>query len=40
MLPDPDSTLSYDVLAQVYYMNSDYEGAAEAMANVIELKSR
>ena len=36
---NPDSTLSYDVLAQVYYMNSDYEGAAEAMANVIELKN-
>jgi len=36
---NPDSTLSYDVLAQVYYMNSDYEGAAEAMAKVIELKN-
>lgn len=36
---NPDSTLSYDVLAQVYYMNSDYEGAAEAMGNVIELKN-
>jgi tetratricopeptide (TPR) repeat protein len=36
---NPDSTLSYDVLAQVYYMNSDYEGAATAMARVIELKN-
>jgi tetratricopeptide (TPR) repeat protein len=36
---NPDSTLSYDVLAQVYYMNSDYEGAATAMLRVIELKN-
>ena len=36
---NPDSTLSYDVLAQVYYMNSDYQGAAAAMAKVIELKN-
>ena len=36
---NPDSTLSYDVLAQVYYMNNDYEGAASAMSRVIELKN-
>ncbi|GAB5409707.1 MAG: hypothetical protein BalsKO_20720 [Balneolaceae bacterium] len=35
---NPDSTLSYDVLAQVYYMNSEFDNAATALTKVIELE--
>ncbi|MEQ9310863.1 MAG: tetratricopeptide repeat protein [Balneolaceae bacterium] len=35
---NPDSTLSYDVLAQVYYMNSEFENAAVSLTRVIELE--
>lgn len=34
----PDSVLSWDVKAQVYYMNDDLEGAVTAMEEVMELK--
>ncbi|MBO6523591.1 MAG: hypothetical protein JJ971_07205 [Balneolaceae bacterium] len=37
---NPDSVLSFDVLAQVYYMNSDFENAAEALTTVIELQDQ
>ncbi len=37
---NPDSVLSFDVLAQVYYMNSDYNNAAEALTTVIELQDQ
>lgn len=36
---NPDSTLSFDVLAQIYYMDSNYEGAANAMRTTIDLKN-
>lgn len=36
---NPDSTLSFDVLAQIYYMDSNYEGAAKAMRTTIDLKN-
>lgn len=36
---NPDSTLSFDVLAQIYYMDSNYEGAAKAMKTTIDLKN-
>jgi tetratricopeptide (TPR) repeat protein len=35
---NPDSTLSFDVLAQVYYMNNNYEGASGALATAVELE--
>ncbi|HCD53533.1 MAG TPA: hypothetical protein DEQ34_13880 [Balneolaceae bacterium] len=35
---NPDSLLSHDVLAQIYYMNDNYEGAASEMSKVIELQ--
>lgn len=35
---NPDSTLSYDVLAQVYYMNSEFDNAANALTSVIKLE--
>tara|TARA_R110000868_G_scaffold383578_13_gene650800 strand:+ start:12035 stop:13324 length:1290 start_codon:yes stop_codon:yes gene_type:complete len=35
---NPDSSLSFDVLAQIYYMNSEFENAASALTNVIELE--
>ena len=34
---NPDSALSYDVLAQIYYMNSDFGHAAGAMERAIEI---
>lgn len=34
----PDSVLSWDVKAQVHYMNNDVEGAVTAMEEVIQLK--
>lgn len=37
---NPDSVLSFDVLAQVYYMNSDYSSAAEALTTVINLQDQ
>lgn len=35
---NPDSTLSWDILAQVQYMDGNYEGAIEAMKSTMELK--
>ena len=37
---NPDSVLSFDVLAQIYYMNSDFENAAEALTTAIELQDQ
>lgn len=34
----PDSVLSWDVKAQVYYMNEDVQGAVNAMEKVVSLK--
>ncbi|MEX0721608.1 MAG: tetratricopeptide repeat protein [Balneolaceae bacterium] len=39
IIVNPDSTLSYDVLSQVYYMNNDVDGAIEALTNSMELKN-
>lgn len=35
----PDSVLSWDVKAQVYYMNDNVEGAVNSMEKVMELKN-
>jgi tetratricopeptide (TPR) repeat protein len=35
---NPDSTLSWDILAQVQYMDGNYAGAIEAMKSTMELK--
>ncbi len=35
---NPDSVLSFDVLAQIYYMNQDYVSAAEAITTAMELQ--
>lgn len=35
---NPDSTLSWDILAQVQYMNGNYAGAIKAMKSTMELK--
>jgi tetratricopeptide (TPR) repeat protein len=37
---NPDSVLSFDVLAQIYYMNSEYENAAEALSTALELQDK
>lgn len=37
---NPDSTLSYDVLGSVYYMNQEPAKAADAIAKVIELTEK
>lgn len=38
-LIQPDSVLSWDVKAQVYFMNDNAEGAAKSMEKVMELKA-
>lgn len=35
-----DSTLSFDVLAQIYYMNNDFGNAASALTSAIELQEQ
>lgn len=35
---NPDSVLSFDVLAQIYYMNKEYDNAAKALSSAIELQ--
>ena len=37
---NPDSILSFDVLAQIYFMNKDYENAAGALTKVISLQDQ
>lgn len=37
---NPDSVLSFDVLAQVYYMDSNFENAAKALTTAIELQGQ
>lgn len=39
-LIQPDSVLSWDVKAQVYYMNDDVQGAITAMEEVMQLKDQ
>lgn len=36
---NPDSTLSFDVLSQVQYMDKDYEGAISSLSKSMELKN-
>lgn len=38
IIVNPDSTLSYDVLSQIHYMNNDFAGAADALAQSMEMK--
>ncbi|HET8864392.1 MAG TPA: tetratricopeptide repeat protein [Gracilimonas sp.] len=35
---NPDSTLSYDVLSQIHFMDNNYESAAEVLSQSMELK--
>lgn len=35
---NPDSTLSYDVLSQIHFMDNNFESAAEVLAQSMELK--
>lgn len=35
---NPDSTLSYDVLSQIYYMDNNFADAADVLAESIEMK--
>ncbi len=35
---NPDSSLSFDVLAQVYYMNSEFDNAATALKSVMRIE--
>ncbi|MDR9417921.1 tetratricopeptide repeat protein [Gracilimonas sp.] len=35
---NPDSTLSYDVLSQIHFMDNNYEAAAEVLEQSMELK--
>ncbi len=37
---NPDSSLSHDVLAQVYHMNSDYSNAAVELRKAIEIRGQ
>lgn len=37
---NPDSTLSYEVLAEVYRMNDDYNGAIDALSAAMERKDQ
>ncbi|MEX0608531.1 MAG: hypothetical protein WD016_06525 [Balneolaceae bacterium] len=39
IIVNPDSTLSYDVLSQVHFMNENVEGAIEALSQSMELKN-
>ncbi|MFV1884688.1 MAG: tetratricopeptide repeat protein [Balneola sp.] len=37
---NPDSVLSFDVLAQIYYMNNEYANAAKAISTAIKLQDQ
>ncbi|SMO94933.1 tetratricopeptide repeat protein [Gracilimonas mengyeensis] len=39
IIVNPDSTLSYDVLSQVYYMDNNLQGAANALNQSMDLKN-
>ncbi|MBD3617622.1 MAG: tetratricopeptide repeat protein [Gracilimonas sp.] len=39
IIVNPDSTLSYDVLSQIHYMDGNFEAAAEVLAESMELKN-
>lgn len=36
---NPDSSLSYDVLSQIYQMNNDFENAAKTLEKAMEIRS-
>lgn len=39
IIVNPDSTLSYDVLSQIHYMDGNFKAAAEVLAESMELKN-